>query len=874
LFADVCLAVHHAHQKGVIHRDLKPGNILVTTVGKRHTPKLIDFGIAHAAEGASGAPNTPEAGIALGTPAYMAPEQLTGDIKRIDTRTDVYALGVILRELLTGSVPRSKEWDAVGRRDRQTPGYELKWIVDRAMATSPDDRYPSAAEFAADLHRFLHQEPVLAGPSSTRYRFRKFVRRNRLAVFALVAVTGTSFAGMWASWLSAMEAERHRKEALAANGRLQARNDEFELLAITAQVRAAQSAWTDARSSWPQDSAALGAWLFGRGEPLALAAPRIAQALKSLRQRAQPLSAAERDTAFTNSSDAGRANRIESLIQRWERATEVARGLRQVAVPALSPVQAKWNARRLAAHVLTRIGMLEESEGFGQEEETLALALAALARVDGGDTSLPRYLALHRVTVAWLTVGDIDRALAIGREFAAAVPPGHGDVDPLLRDIVRIGGELRSEAGERWVAEQRVEIANLRAGIEARMPRQFTNGADQVLYESLLRAESELEQILDEKVSEARELVGWASRVEGWTRGHPEAPSTWEAAAAAIRRADGIVASRLYQATPIDLLPQTGLVPIGMNPATGLWEFYDLRSAYAPGSDLDSVTRLPIPRHDTTGHIRVGPDTGIVFVLVPGGRFQMGAAIAESADQYDAAAASDERPIHDVELAPFFLARHELSQGQFWRLQKKGRPSRFAAGMVLPGHGVIHASNPVENLAWTLADRTLRDQGMTLPTEAQWEYACRAGTRTPWWTGADERSLEGAANLFDLTAKEAGLSSKRAPIGWLKDGMSVHGPVDSMRSNPWGLHHVHGNVAEMTLDRLGPYDNPLRPGDGLRKVGTADQKTMSDGDLRRMVRGGGFADLMGEARSSSRLSIRNDETVFYIGLRAARALRR
>jgi Flp pilus assembly protein TadD len=255
LFADVCQAVQHAHQKGIIHRDLKPSNVLVALYDDRPMPKVIDFGVAKA----TGQQLTEETvvtgfGDVIGTLEYMSPEQAELNQLDIDTRSDVYSLGVLLYELLTGTTPLKKKrlkeaallevlrlireeepprpstrlseskdtLPSISAQRQTEPARltklvrgELDWIVMKALEKDRSRRYESASAFAADIGRYLADEPVQACPPSGWYRFRKFARRNkgRLAVAALVlfflAVLGG--AAGWAAWDRAA-----RRTALAA----------------------------------------------------------------------------------------------------------------------------------------------------------------------------------------------------------------------------------------------------------------------------------------------------------------------------------------------------------------------------------------------------------------------------------------------------------------------------------------------------------------------------------------------------------------------------------------------------------------------------------------------------------------------------------
>jgi serine/threonine protein kinase/WD40 repeat protein len=251
LFRRICSAVHHAHQKGVIHRDLKPTNILVESHDGHPVPKVIDFGLAKATTGIQLTEQTlfTAFGNVMGTPLYMAPEQAAFNALDIDSRADIYALGVILYELLAGSTPirrdtlKTAALDEMLRVIREQeppppssrigtsaglPGIaanrqsepvklgrfvkgDLDWIVMKALAKERDRRYESATAFAADVERFLAHEPVTAGPPSQWYRLRKFVRRNQGQVVAASLVLVTLVAGIVGTGVGLFQANRARR---------------------------------------------------------------------------------------------------------------------------------------------------------------------------------------------------------------------------------------------------------------------------------------------------------------------------------------------------------------------------------------------------------------------------------------------------------------------------------------------------------------------------------------------------------------------------------------------------------------------------------------------------------------------------------------
>ncbi|MBK8979472.1 MAG: protein kinase [Planctomycetes bacterium] len=375
--------------------------------------------------------------------------------------------------------------------------------------------------------------------------------------------------------------------------------------------------------------------------------------------------------------------------------------------------------------------------------------------------------------------------------------------------------------------------------LRARAPKQpdgtraFAAEHDEFLYETLSRVAAHASGI-DGSPAYARLRdvdLRWVRYLDALSR-NADYLSDWNRATRDVAR------SPRYAEQPIpDLKPQTGLWPIGENPVTHLWEFYHLRSAWDGVSEPASIV---VPRHDAEGRIQVEAGTGIVFVLIPGGTFSMGAQRKnENEENYDPDVEDEEQPVHAVTLAPFLLARHELTKGQWHRLVFGDLP----AAPFFDGDEPTH---PAEGITWDWCMRLLGREGLTLPTEAQWEYGCRAGTTTPWWTGAEASSLARAENL------------SRGLIA-----------VDGLRANLRGLFQAHGNVSEWCQDWFDGYTVPKRPDDGLSTSPVSGSRAIGS----RVLRGGAVGYDPRLARSAARNGGSPGYRSGYLGCRAARLIR-
>ena len=390
---------------------------------------------------------------------------------------------------------------------------------------------------------------------------------------------------------------------------------------------------------------------------------------------------------------------------------------------------------------------------------------------------------------------------------------------------------------------------------------EFADGGDRWWHAQLSKLVSDLKAFTDEKTgglysSGTSEKHGWgivkrlefARTIQERSVDGPDARSRWSEAVAAI------AASPAYGG--LKLVPQRGLLPIGADPETGLWEFADLQSGEPAERGAD-------------GKLIRKESMGLVFVLIPGGTFRMGAQKTDPTEpNYDPQAKHNESPVHEVTLSPYFLSKYEMTQGQWERFvgcnPSDYGPRHYSRTWNQAGKE-WSALHPVERVSWTECLETMSRMGLALPSEAQWECGARGGRDSPFWTGSDLESLKGAANLADAYGKSHGNEALGVYEKEFDDGNSVHAEAGSYRANPFGLHETIGNVWEWCLDGF--------DADFYGKSPRVDPVAPWTGAAARVRRGGGFVDVGVFARSANRDHYAPEFRDNDIGLRPARAVK-
>jgi formylglycine-generating enzyme required for sulfatase activity len=404
-----------------------------------------------------------------------------------------------------------------------------------------------------------------------------------------------------------------------------------------------------------------------------------------------------------------------------------------------------------------------------------------------------------------------------------------------------------------WLDDARGLVSRLEQHKQTLMPlqsKEWLKRREQELRDNLEKLISGIASLQDERpgsIKDVEERLQFASTVydESITKYKDE----WDHAIASIADSE-----ECPQYNGLRITPQIGLVPIGKDPDSGLWEFAHLQTG-------------EIPKRGQDGKLVPCEEMGLVFVLLPGGTFRMGAMMPDpegghplGSPNVDPEAEVDEAPVHEVDINPFFLSKYEMTQAQWLRFTGEN-PSHSQPGRKFVGN--VSLLHPVEDVNWKECNQVLFRMNLRLPSEAEWEYAARAGTTTVWCTGNDKQSLEGSANLHDWFYHDKQGDPTAAYEEWLNDGYDIHAPVGSFFPNAFGLHDVHGNLWEWCQDSYDYYYHTPRDGSPFE---SADS-------FMRIYRGGSWWYIAYLCRSASRGSGNPKHNTHNLGLRPALSLK-
>lgn len=549
----------------------------------------------------------------------------------------------------------------------------------------------------------------------------------------------------------------------ARGGQLDFRSDVFSLGAILYELLAGRQPYESAE---PGIEAYLRAKTSTEAEPLAKHAPDLAGDLAIVVQKAVARDPVERYLDMSEfADDLGRWLRHRPVAARppslWRRARKWLRRNRVLGVTLLAVFG-------LLSTALVYVDSLRRKAERAQEESRLAI------------DDVVRFSNGFR----------IDELIKRGDELWPAGPEQLEALEDLLVEGRRVAGRLGEEAGR---LEQRSRERS-QGRLQARYAGILDGGFMLSMQEALVRR---LEQLVVSTIPELERRLRWAR---------------WSASSVARYRPIWARVTREIERAPayrgMRIEPRPGLIPLGADPHSGMHEF----AFYLP----DSV----VPRRDpSSGELILAERACPVFVLLPGGPTGIGSQDRDPRNDYFVEGRFDHwLPVTEVVLDPFWISKYEITQHQ-WLMTLGSNPSYWSPGKVVEGR-TIQLRNPVGALSWIDAAEFTRRLGLVLPTEAQWEYAARGGSKTAFWWGPSPEEMWLRANLL-----------RKSP--GIDDGYRVHAPVGTLAPNPFGLHEVLGNMEEPCLDayKVRPWVHGLRTGDGL---------VLAGGDGGRSVRGGGY----------------------------------
>ncbi len=592
--------------------------------------------------------------------------------------------------------------------------------------------------------------------------------------------------------------------------------DVYALGAILYHVLAGRAPFTDAGRSSPLDVLAL----VRRGPPVPLQrlVPAVPPELAAICEKAMAREAPARYASMAELAEDLRAF-LESRVVRayetgaWAEARKWVRRNRLLAGAAAAVLAAVYGGLLYSSHV---------------EARGRAIAQAAQGEAD-------------RNLADVLRLSDVQRLEQLQREEALLWPADPEHVPALAAWLDAARALLgRNDAHRATLAAL---AARAEPGGDPASPR-FASQEDSWWHATLSALIDGLDRFSAQTVPGVERRLARARDLQRVSLIEPAA--LWEQAIASIADPDACPA---YGG--LRIVPQLGLVPLGRNAATGLWEFWDVQLGERPVATAD-------------GRYAMSEASGPLFVLLPGGTFLFGGQGSDpEAPNYDPSATPDTWRVQSVRLDPFFIAAYEVTQAQ-WERGMGSNPSAYAsseaeARQATERYGPDH---PVESVTWGEARELAARFGHVLPTQAQWEYAARAGSTQAWWTGGDVGSLQGAGNVSDASL------ARQADIAWphealLDDGFASHAPVGSFRPNAFGLYDTIGNVAEWTRDPHADAPRDADPGDGGQPGGSGPFYTSV---------GGAWSTVPAQCSSAFRIRTHGEQRVGQLGLRLARRL--
>jgi formylglycine-generating enzyme required for sulfatase activity/predicted Ser/Thr protein kinase len=841
LVRKIALALTEAHAKGVVHRDLKPGNIMLD---RRHEPIVTDFGLAGRAN-RPGEEKLTHTGMLLGTPAYMSPEQAEADFAQVGPQSDVYSLGVICYELLTGKVPFRGPVSAVIVqivRDQPQRPSELRPSLDgrleaiclKMMAKTPTDRYRTAAEVADALREFLEE----------------------------TAPTKKS------SQQSAAEAVRQ----------LEGRKQEIVRLLQGGQFGPAIDALQElARAAGP-GSGAYAAW--ARGE--------------LARVRALPQEVLQKGTAM-----------VETAIEL------VASQQYAEAVGLLEAVPADYRSTE-AAKLLDKAAKLQQEA----DRLNARMHEAVRTRqYDGLQVDLARLLELQPGNLTARDLYDKLSTYAPGRPYRFSkdgklLSAHRTPLLVLLGGILRQGlrayaqrQKYRREPAARRVPSltkptpPRPGLPILQVALAAGALALILLTIVILLRDGRQTVRVEIDDALLADTSITLHIDGREMEIAGLGETIKLAPGDY---GYELRRGDEVVRLGEFQVVKGDTTVLR--ISLGETPIDKPAELQQAPSRRGGGLTKPPLAVAPFDEDQAKRHQQAWADylgvplemtnsIGMKLILIPPGQFDMGSSEAEIEELLGQNEGSNrfsspelirsEGPRHRVTITnPFYMGRHEVTVGQFRQFVQatghktsSGKDGEGAAGFNVPtgrlelgrdfnweSPGFAQSDgHPVASIGWDDAAAfcawVTKEEGSVcrLPTEAEWEYACRAGTTTRWNSGNDRDALQGAGNIADAAFRLKCPNDRPWGASW-DDGFPFTAPVGRFQPNAFGLHDMHGNVQEWCADwcdisyyQSAPVEDPCR---------RDSPKDLKEGfSSYRVFRGGGMRDCALRCRSASRAGL-------------------